>query len=258
MTVTEHNRDGTVRIDLHTHSTASDGTDPPATLVARAGQAGLDVVALTDHDTTHGWTGAATHLPPGLTLVRGAELSCASYASGGHRVVLHLLAYLFDPDHPVFVAERRRLRAGRVERARTMVERLAADGYPVAWERVSELAAGGSVGRPHLARALLEAGAVSTVEEAFDWLLNVNGPYYIDKDDIEVAAAITLVRAAGGVPVFAHPLARSRGEVVDDSVIEDLAKVGLVGLEVDHPEHSPADRDHLRALAADLNLLVTG
>jgi predicted metal-dependent phosphoesterase TrpH len=246
-----------VRIDLHTHSTASDGTDTPAELVRAAAAAGLDVVALTDHDTTGGWAEAVAALPPGLTLLRGAELSCVSLA-GPRPITLHLLAYLFDPADPAFVAERRRLRESRLDRGRRIVELLAADGYPVDWPAVRELAGGGAVGRPHVARALIRAGVVSTVDEAFGRLLSPGSPYYVSKADTEVLAGIRMVRAAGGVPVFAHPLARRRGRVVSDEVIAAMAEAGLAGLEADHPDHEPDDREHLRVVAAGLGLFVTG
>jgi len=250
-----------MRIDLHTHSTASDGTNPPADLVVTARAAGLDVVALTDHDTTAGWGPAAAALPAGLTLVTGVELSCVAAPAGDagkQPIPLHVLGYLFDPRHEDFLAERRRLRESRVSRARLMVDRLAAAGLPVGWDRVHEQAAGGTVGRPHIGRVLVQAGVVRSVEEAFSRYLHSGSPYYVAKTETEVTAAVRLIRAAGGVPVFAHPLARRRGRVVTDEVIAEMAAAGLAGLEVDHPDHGEADRAHLRGLAAELGLLVTG
>ncbi|MPY81631.1 MAG: PHP domain-containing protein, partial [Actinophytocola sp.] len=138
-------------IDLHTHSTASDGSDAPARLVHDAAAAGLDVVALTDHDTVAGYEEAAAALPEGRTLVLGAELSCR-----WRDMSVHLLAYLFDPEEPELAAERERIGSDRVRRAKQMVERLRELGVPVAWERVAELAAGGAVGRPHVAAAMIE------------------------------------------------------------------------------------------------------
>jgi predicted metal-dependent phosphoesterase TrpH len=246
-------------IDLHTHSTASDGTDSPAELVVAARTAGLDVVALTDHDTTVGWAAAATALPPGLTLVRGLELSCRWNPPDGSRSTeLHLLGYLVDPAHPELAATLNRLRTSRLDRARRMTERMAAAGVPVHWERVSQLAAGASAGRPHIARALVEAGIVDSVDEAFGTLLSSRSPYHEPKEDLDALVGVRLVLAAGGVPVFAHPLARMRGRVVGEDAVRAMADAGLAGLEVDHPDHTEADRERLRALAAELGLLVTG
>jgi 3',5'-nucleoside bisphosphate phosphatase len=248
------------RIDLHTHSTASDGTDSPAGLVAAAAAAGVDVVAITDHDTTAGWAEAAAALPAGMRLVRGAEFSCISPTGRGDRdVSVHLLGYQFDPRHPAIVAEQGRLRAERLQRLVRMTEKMAADGYPVDPDTVlALLPEGTSAGRPHLARALVAAGVVESVPEAFATLLHNGSPYYVPKVDTPLATAIEMVRAAGGAAVFAHPLARRRGRVVEPSVIVGLAGAGLTGVEVDHPDHAPEDRELLRALAADAGLVATG
>ncbi|MEV4462874.1 PHP domain-containing protein [Micromonospora echinofusca] len=244
------------RIDLHTHSTASDGTLGPAELVRAAAESGLDVVAITDHDTTAGWAPALAALPAGLSLVRGAELSCRWYGEEPP-VPLHLLAYLFDPDTPDLVAELARVRAAREERGERIVALLRADGIDVSWPEILAGAAGGTVGRPHIAQALIRAGLVTTTTEAFgpDWL---GERYRLPKEDIDVFRAVRLVRAAGGVPVFAHPRASRRGRIVPDELIADLAAIGLAGLEADHEDHSPAERAHVRALADELGLLVTG
>ena len=249
------------RIDLHTHSTASDGTDSPAGVMAVAAAAGLDVVALTDHDTTAGWDEAAAALPAGMQLVRGAEFSCVSPCGrpGERDVSVHLLGYLFDPGHAAIVAEQARLREERVHRLRGMIAKMAADGYPVDVETVfAFLPDGAAAGRPHLARALVAAGVVESVNEAFATLLYNGSPYYVPKSDTPVRTAIEMVRAAGGVAVFAHPLARRRGRVVEPSIIVELASAGLAGVEVDHPDHVPEDRALLRELAAGLDLVVTG
>jgi 3',5'-nucleoside bisphosphate phosphatase len=246
-------------IDLHTHSTASDGTDTPAELVVAADAAGLDVVALTDHDTTVGWAAAAAALPEGLTLVGGLELSCRwNPPDGGRSTELHLLGYLVDPAHPELAGTLDRLRTSRLDRARRMTERMAAAGVPVRWERVAQLAAGASAGRPHIARALVEAGIVDSVDEAFATLLSSRSPYHEPKEDLDALTGVRLVLAAGGVPVFAHPLARMRGRVVGDAAIRAMARAGLAGLEIDHPDHTEADREQLRTVAAELGLLVTG
>lgn len=244
------------RIDLHAHSTASDGTLTPAELVRAAAAAGLDVVAITDHDTSAGWAAATEALPAGLTLVPGAELSCRWYGVQP-AIPLHLLAYLFDPDDADLSAELERVRVDRERRGRRTVERLRADGVDVDWDEVYAYAAGGTVGRPHIAQALIRAGLVATTKEAFapQWL---GERYRLPKADIDVFHAVRLVRRAGGVPVFAHPRASRRGRTVPDQVIVDLAKIGLAGLEADHEDHTPRERAEVKALAAELGLVVTG
>ncbi|MET8406920.1 PHP domain-containing protein [Streptomyces sp. NPDC005195] len=243
-----------MRIDLHAHSNASDGTDSPAELVRNAAAAGLDVVALTDHDTTRGHAAAAAALPEGLTLVAGAELSCRLDG-----ISMHLLAYLFDPAEPELLAERELIRDDRVPRARSMVAKLRGLGVPVTWEQVARIAGDGSVGRPHIASALVELGVVDTVSEAFggDWLAD-GGRVFVPRHETDPFAAIRLVKAAGGVTVFAHPAAVKRGRTVPEAVIAELATAGLDGIEVDHMDHEPATRARLRGLAAELGLLVTG
>ncbi|MFJ1806310.1 MULTISPECIES: PHP domain-containing protein [unclassified Streptomyces] len=243
-----------MRIDLHCHSTASDGTDTPAELVRNAGAAGLDVVALTDHDTTRGHAEAIAALPSGLTLVTGAELSCRIDG-----VSMHMLAYLFDPEEPALLAERELVRDDRVPRARAMVARLNELGVPVSWEQVARIAGEGSVGRPHVATALVELGVVPTVNDAFtgDWLAD-GGRAHVEKHETDPFEAIRLVKGAGGVTVFAHPGANKRGRTVPESAIAELAAAGLDGIEVDHMDHDADTRARLRGLAADLGLLVTG
>ncbi|MGW4719511.1 PHP domain-containing protein [Nocardia sp. NPDC004260] len=246
-----------MRIDLHTHSTASDGTDTPAELVRNAAAAGLGVVAITDHDTTAGWAEAAEALPKGLTLVRGMEMSCVGLGEDGWPVPVHLLAYLFDPAHRGFAEERERLRAERVERLRAMAERMAADGLPIDPDAVLA-SAGASAGRPHLARALVAAGVVPSVDAAFDELLAPHGPYYAEKADTPLRRAVQMIATAGGVSVLAHTRARKRGRLLAVDDIRELAALGLGGLEIAHPDHSAADRELLTDLAAELGLLTTG
>jgi predicted metal-dependent phosphoesterase TrpH len=247
-----------VRIDLHTHSTASDGTDTPADLVRIAAAAGLDVVAITDHDTTAGWDEALAARPPGLTVVRGTEFSCKYVGADGRRINLHLLGYLFDPDHPPLRAAREHLRESRRDRGRIIVERMTAAGLPITWDQVRALAAGGAVGRPHIARALVAAGVVGSVDEAFAGPVSSRAPYYERKADLDVFETIALLRAAGGVTVFAHPIATRRGPVLADDAIAAMAAAGLTGLELDHPDQGPADRERAAGLARDLGLLATG
>ncbi len=248
-----------MRIDLHAHSTASDGTDTPTELVATAAAAGLDVVAITDHDTTAGWVEAVQALPPGLRLVRGAEFSCAGPDGRGGALSLHLLGYLFDPQSETVAAEQRRLADERHRRLRRMAARMAADGYPVDPDELfAGLPADAPVGRPHLARALMRAGVVGSVDEAFRLFLATGRPYYVPRVDTDVVTAVRMVIDAGGVAVFAHPFARSRGPVVTPEVIAELAGHGLAGIEVDHPDHDEVTRAELRGLAGDLGLVVTG
>nr|WP_206531269.1 PHP domain-containing protein [Rhodococcus aetherivorans] len=242
---------------MHAHSLASDGTDTPAGLVRAAAEAGLDVVALTDHDTTAGWDAAADALPGGLRLIRGMEMSCTGRGEDGRPVAVHLLAYLFDPRDEAFAVERERLRAERVARIRAMAERMADDGLPVDPERIVT-AAGPVAGRPHLARALVEAGVVPSIDAAFADLLSSRGRYYVTKADTPLSDAVRMVAAAGGVTVVAHARARSRGRLLALDHIEELAELGLGGLEADHPDHDPDDARLMRDMAAKLDLFVTG
>ncbi|SDC64356.1 PHP domain-containing protein [Streptomyces prasinopilosus] len=243
-----------MRIDLHTHSTASDGTDSPADLVRAARAAGLDVVALTDHDTTRGHAEALAALPPGLTLVTGAELSCRYDG-----ISMHMLAYLFDPEEPALLAERELVRDDRVPRARGMIAKLNELGVPVTWEQVARIAGDGSVGRPHIATALVELGVVETVNDAFtrEWLAD-GGRAHMTKHETDPFEALRLIKGAGGVAVFAHPAASKRGRTVPESALAELAAAGLDGIEVDHMDHDPDTRARLRGLAKELGLLVTG
>ncbi|MFI6930479.1 PHP domain-containing protein [Streptomyces sp. NPDC050287] len=243
-----------MRIDLHCHSTASDGTDSPAELMRNAAAAGLDVVALTDHDTTRGYAEAIGALPEGLTLVTGAELSCRIDG-----ISMHMLAYLFDPEEPALLAERELVRDDRVPRAQGMVARLQELGVPVTWEQVARIAGDGSVGRPHVATALVELGVVPTVDDAFTphWLAD-GGRVFVEKHETDPFDAIRLIKGAGGVAVFAHPAAAKRGRTVPESAIAEMAAAGLDGIEVDHTDHDADTRARLRGLAGDLGLLVTG
>ncbi|HEX4834405.1 MAG TPA: PHP domain-containing protein [Trebonia sp.] len=251
-----------VRIDLHVHSNASDGTDRPAEVVRRAAGAALDIVALTDHDTQAGMAQARAALPSGLTLVPGMELSCTveDQASTGRypgQRSVHLLAFLFDPADSALAAETARIRDDRVYRAQGMVARLRELGADVTWEQVTRIAGDAVVGRPHIARAMAEAGVVETPRDAFtaEWI-DDGGRAFVDRYAIAVDRAVALVRAAGGVAVLAHP--RSPGYEVPDEVIAALAAAGLAGLEVYHPDHSDSERDRLLALAMSLSLVPTG
>jgi 3',5'-nucleoside bisphosphate phosphatase len=242
-----------MRADLHVHSNASDGTDPPAEVIRRAARAGLDLVALTDHDTTAGHAQASEALPPGLELVLGMELSCQL---SGRSV--HMLAYLFDPAHEEFAAQTALIRDDRVHRARAMVQRLRELGAAVTWDQVAAIAGTSVVGRPHIARAMAHAGVVKDPAGAFtsDWIGD-GGRAYVEKYALDPVQAIALVRAAGGVTVLAHPRAGREWELSDQQ-IAGLAAVGLAGLEVWHPDHNESERAALLATARDLDLVASG
>jgi hypothetical protein len=246
-----------MRIDLHTHSTVSDGTLPPADVMKAAAAATLDVVALTDHDGISGWGEAEAEARRlGLDFVPGVELSCRWYGVDP-AIPLHLLAYYVDAAHVGLDAEMARVREARLRRAERIVDRMRADGVDVTWEEVQGYAAGGTVGRPHLAQALIRRGLAATVSDAFapDML---GQRWRLPKEDTDVFTALALVLAAGGVPVFAHPRATVRGRVVPDELIVEMAGAGLFGLEADHSDHTPEQREQVRGLASDLGLVVTG
>jgi 3',5'-nucleoside bisphosphate phosphatase len=250
-----------MRADLHVHSSASDGTDPPAEVMRRAARAGLDVVALTDHDTVAGHAEARqalAALPTPLTLLPGMELSCRLDEGPRGQHSLHLLAYLFDPGHPDLAAELGRIRDDRVLRAQAMVRRLAELGVDISWDQVAAIAGPAVVGRPHIARAMAASGAIATPREAFtrDWIAD-GGRAYVDRYALDPVHAIDLVRAAGGVSALAHPRA-GRDWTVSDEEIGRLATAGLAGVEVFHPDHPDAERARLLALAHDLGLVATG
>lgn len=242
-------------IDLHTHSSASDGTEAPAVVVQRAAEAGLGTVALTDHDTTLGWEEAAdAALAHGIRLVRGIEVSC----SRRHQSI-HLLAYLPDPEQPALVAELARARESRDTRLDRMVGKMAADGIDITVDQVrAEVEDGATAGRPHIADALVTAGIVAHRDEAFRRFLGNDSPYYVSHYAPDPVRAVELVRAAGGVPVIAHAWSGTRGRVVADGLVEELAQAGLLGLEVHHRDHTPQAVRHLTDLARSLDLLITG
>jgi 3',5'-nucleoside bisphosphate phosphatase len=242
--------------DLHTHTNASDGTDSPAELVHAAVAAGLDVLGLTDHDTTRSWAAAEAEVRTvdGLRLVRGAEISCV-WAG----ISLHLLAYLFDPAHEQLAEEMSMALDDRVPRAKAIVLKLADAGYPITWELVlAQMQDGATVGRPHIADTLVALDVVPDRTAAFDTLLHDGSDFFVGHYYVDAVRAVQLVREAGGVPVFAHPAAAKRGVTVGEDAIAAMAAAGLGGLEVDHRDNPPAARTRLRALAGELGLLVTG
>lgn len=244
-------------IDLHAHSTASDGTDSPAQLITAASAAGLDVVAITDHDNTAGWAPALAARPDTLTVIRGAEFSTLA-RTASWPVSVHLLGYLFDPQHPAIVAEQARLREERLQRGMAIVRKMIAAGIPISEAQVMAIADGAPVGRPHIGQALMASGVVASVDQAFAEHLAGRGPYYVPKADTDLPTAIALIAAAGGVSVIAHPRGRGEYRALTFDYLATLKNYGLGGLEVDHPDHSQAERAELRSIADRLGLLVTG
>ena len=241
-------------IDLHTHSTASDGTNTITENVALALERGLAGIAITDHDTTAGYAEAAAAAEgTGLLIVPGIEFS-AEYDGAS----LHVLAYWVDPAEPALVEELRRLTDTRFRRGELMVEKLQALGYDISFERVRAIAGDDLIARPHIAQAMVEAGIVPTEKEAFDRFISDDGVAYVPKHALDPMDALRLIGAAGGVCVLAHPAMWKGNGAVPDDLIEGMAAAGMGGLEVDHPDHDEAQRAHYRALAGRLDLVPTG
>lgn len=242
-------------IDLHTHSFVSDGTESPEVLVRSAAEQGVDVVALTDHDQTSGWQEAAeTALEVGIGLVPGIEISCRT----DNHISVHLLAYLHDPLNEALLAEINKARDARVTRAQRMVEMLSED-YPISWELVLEHShRDATIGRPHIADALVAIGAVENRSEAFERILIPGSKYYVGHYAMDPVTAVELVKQANGVPVFAHPLAAARGRVVQDQVFHDMIDAGLAGLEVFHRDNPAHAQQRLLEMAQKERLIFTG
>jgi 3',5'-nucleoside bisphosphate phosphatase len=244
-----------VRIDLHTHSRASDGTESPGELVRAAAAAGLDVVALTDHDTAEGWPEAERAAREiGIELVRGMEISVRH---DGHGV--HLLAYLPDPTYPPLLAALQLVLDGRTARLPAMLERLRGLGIAIEHEDVRRVAGDAvATGRPHVADALIGLGVVVDRKEAFSRYLNPGRPAYAKRYAAPLEEMLGVVAEAGGVTVIAHPWGRHGLDRPDEATLAELAANGLTGIEVDHQDHDAATRDRLRAIARNLGLVVTG
>ena len=245
-----------MRIDLHTHSSVSDGTDAPGELVRKALAAGLDVVALTDHDTFDGFDEAAAEGERlGLGVLGGMELSCSRLGNS-----VHVLAYGADPASPALAAEMARVRDGRLGRLAGVLRKLAELGVPVSEAEVMvQVGNSPSVGRPHIADALIAAGHVRDRQEAFDRFLADGGPAHVHRYTIEVDRGIDLVHEAGGLAVIAHPWGRGREQLLPASVLQGLVRDHKFdGLEVDHQDHDSDIRRRLRALAENLGVLATG
>lgn len=240
--------------DLHLHSSRSDGTEPPAAVMTSAHSYGLRTVALTDHDTTAGWAEAApAAVSLGMTLLPGMEMS----AQQAWRSV-HLLAYLFDPDDAALAAETARIRNDRLGRAERIVASLSRD-YDLTWaDVVAQTAGDATVGRPHIADALVARGIVADRSAAFDGVLHPREGYYEPHYAPDPATAVRLVVAAGGVPIIAHPTPSGRDRMMPVAVIEELIGLGLAGFEIDHRENTESGKRVLRDLARRHDLIVTG
>ncbi|HEX6262863.1 MAG TPA: PHP domain-containing protein [Actinomycetota bacterium] len=242
-------------IDLHTHTRHSDGTFEPRESVGLALDRGLRVLAVTDHDTTAGVSAAEEAAAgTGLEIVPGVEFS-AEYEGGS----VHVLGYWMDPEHEEFRAELARLQDDRVRRGERMVERLQALGYPVTVERVREIAAGGSVGRPHVAQALVEAGVVPTIEDAFTAdLIATGGRAYVQKHALHPVEAVRLIRRANGLAVLAHPVHWRDGIPVPHTLIQEMIEAGMDGIECAHPDQDRATEARYREMSARHGLVATG
>lgn len=250
-------------IDLHTHSTRSDGIDTPTELVEKARQAGITVLAITDHDTTSGWDEAIQAAQRvGIGLVPGIEVSTRSEIAEGRRISVHILAYLPNPEHPELISELAKTRESRVNRAREMVERLSKD-YEISWADIeAQIEPGATVGRPAIADALVELGIVPTRSDAFTSILHRTSPYYVSDHSLDTAEAIDLIRRAGGVSVMAHPLidfpAGASELDLPTEHFERLIAAGLDGVEVRHRSVPDFARRWLTTLAQKHNLIQTG
>jgi len=245
----------TRRIDLHAHSSVSDGTEPPHDLVADAKAAGLDVVAITDHDTVAGWDEASKAAAEfGVTVVRGLELSCTRGSAS-----IHVLGYLVDPDTPGLQPELTAIRAGRTDRLPTMLAALASHGMPLTEEQIwAQAGTADSLGRPHVADAMVAAGYVVDRQQAFDEWLAEGKPAFVNRYAPDVADGVSLISRAGGVPVLAHPWGRESRPALTEELIAELVDLGLAGLEAHHADHDEQAETDLVALAGRLGLAVTG
>jgi predicted metal-dependent phosphoesterase TrpH len=242
-------------IDLHTHTNCSDGTDTPAQLVNKALSEGLSVLALTDHDTTSGWQAAQQALRSNLSLVLGAEISCLTKDG----ISVHMLGLLFDGAHRSMQEMLENTRDGRIPRARKMIELLNAGGISISMDDVEAVKpVGATLGRPHIADALVKNGVVASRDEAFTDLLHNNSPYYVAHLAPTPEDAISMIRSAGGVAVIAHPFASHRGQVLSVEDFLPLKNAGLNAIEVNHRDHSNEERNALAEIARELDLVITG
>jgi predicted metal-dependent phosphoesterase TrpH len=242
-------------IDLHTHTTCSDGTDTPFALVKKALAAGITTLAITDHDSTAGWEEAITAVQPQIELVLGAEISCLT--SDG--ISVHMLGLLFDGENQAMQQMLADSRDTRLPRMRKMVELLSADGINISLDDVYRATPeGATVGRPHLADALVANGVVASRDEAFLDLLNNDSKYYVTHAAPTPEDAIRAIRKSGGVAVIAHPFASRRGQIITAATFADLVTAGLNGIEVHHRDQNAEEQETLIAIAKELNLVMTG
>jgi len=242
-------------IDLHTHTTCSDGTDRPRDLVNKAIVQGLEILGISDHDTTSGWEEATQALRGSLKLALGAEISCLTTDG----VSVHMLGMLFDPNHKEMQTVLEETRDGRLPRMRKMIEKMRAEGMDISIEDVEKaMPVGATMGRPHLADALVAKKIVKSRDEAFIDLLHNDSRFYVSHAAPTPVEAIALIRRAGGVAVIAHPFASHRGKILNPDDFADLLAAGLNGIEVDHRDQNPDERAMLRAIAQELDLVVTG
>jgi 3',5'-nucleoside bisphosphate phosphatase len=242
-------------IDLHTHTTSSDGTDSPRELVNKAIVQGLEVLGISDHDTTSGWQEATESLRGNLKLALGAEISCLT----DDGISVHMLGLLFDPLHQEMQTVLEETRDGRLPRMRKMIQKMQAEGFDISIEDVEKaMPAGATMGRPHLADALVNKKIVKSRDEAFTDLLHNESRFYVSHAAPTPIEAVKLIRRAGGVAVIAHPFASRRGQILGVDDFADLVTAGLNGIEVDHRDHNPSERALLRVIATELDLVITG
>ena len=242
-------------IDLHTHTNCSDGTDSPRELVNKAIVQGLEVLGISDHDTTSGWKEATETLRGSLKLALGSEISCLT----NDGISVHMLGLLFDPEHAEMQQVLEETRDGRLPRMRKMIEKMRAEGMDISMADVEQaMPAGATMGRPHLADALVAKKIVKSRDEAFVDLLHNESRFYVSHAAPTPAEAIALIRRAGGVAVIAHPFASHRGQILKAEDFSELVAAGLNGIEVDHRDQNPEERAMLRSIAKELDLVVTG
>ena len=244
-----------MKIDLHTHSTYSDGTDKPSELINKALAAGITIIGLTDHDSVSGWQEATKALRSGISLVPGAEISCQTTDG----ISVHILGLLFDDNNTELMNTLEKTRENRHGRMEKIIARINEAGIDITMNDVLEqLSDGATLGRPHLADALVKKGVVTSRDEAFTQMLHNNSKYYVSHYSPTPEAAIALIKAAGGVSVIAHPMASHRGRTISLETFGSLIDSGLDGIEVDHRDHSPDEKKQLISLASESNLVMTG